>query len=154
MRIGLRPATAADSEFCYRVHRAAMGEYVAQVWGWDEEVQVAFHRRGFEPGRFQVVTVDGADAGLLVVERRPDEIYLGRIELDPPYQGRGVGGRLLGRLLVDAAAAGLPLTLDVLVVNSRARALYQRLGFRELGRHGDNGVKVRMGAGPGLKGSK
>ena len=149
MRIGLRPATAEDSEFCFRVHRAAMGAYVAEVWGWDDEVQAGYHRRAFEPGRFQVITVDGADAGMLVVQRRPDEIYLGRIELDPPYQGRGVGGRLIGGLLREAAAAGLPLTLDVLVVNSRARALYQRLGFRELGRHGDNEVKIRMRAGPG-----
>ena len=152
MRIGLRAATAADGEFCYRVHRAAMGEYVAQVWGWDERVQAAFHRRGFEPGRFQVVTVDGADAGTLLVDRRPDGIYLGRIELDPAYQGRGVGSHLLAGLLDEAAAAGLPLTLDVLVVNSRARALYERLGFREVGRYGDNGVKIRMRAGPGLTG--
>jgi len=149
MRVGLRPATAEDSEFCYRVHRAAMGPYVAEVWGWDEEIQAGFHRRGFEPGRFQVITVDGVDAGMLLVERRPAEIYLGRIALDPPYQGRGVGGRLIGGLLREAAAAGLPLTLDVLAVNSRARALYQRLGFRELGRRGDNGVKIRMRAGPG-----
>jgi ribosomal protein S18 acetylase RimI-like enzyme len=149
MRIGLRPAVAEDSDFCFRVHRAAMGPYIAEIWGWDDEVQADYHRRAFESSRFQVITVDGVDAGLLHVERRPDEIYLGRIELDPPYQGRGVGGRLIGGLLREAAAAGLPVTLDVLVVNSRARALYQRLGFRELGRHGDNGVKIRMRTGPG-----
>ena len=51
MRIGLRPATAGDGDYCYRVHRAALGEYVARIWGWDEEVQRGFHGRGFDPDR-------------------------------------------------------------------------------------------------------
>ncbi len=30
--IALRPVTPADSEFCYRLHRAAMGEYITAVF--------------------------------------------------------------------------------------------------------------------------
>jgi hypothetical protein len=29
--IGLRPATSADIEFCYRLHRAALGPYVDAI---------------------------------------------------------------------------------------------------------------------------
>jgi len=36
------------------------------------------------------------------------------------------------------------LVLDVLNVNHRAQALYQRLGFKEVPRHGDNNVKITM----------
>jgi hypothetical protein len=47
--IALRPATPADTEFCYRLHKAAMGEYITAIWGWDEQVQRAFHDRAFNP---------------------------------------------------------------------------------------------------------
>jgi hypothetical protein len=45
--VQLRPAEPGDAEFCYRLHRAALGPYVAQVWGWDEAEQRAYHRRSF-----------------------------------------------------------------------------------------------------------
>ncbi|GAB3375977.1 GNAT family N-acetyltransferase [Amycolatopsis echigonensis] len=132
--VGLRPTTPADSDFCFQVHRAALGEYVAAIWGWNDKIQRGYHDRAFTPGRWQVITVDGADAGLLVVEHRPAEVFLGRIELDPRYQGRGIGGRLLRRLIRVAAEREQPLVLEVLAVNTRAHAFYLRHGFRETGR--------------------
>ena len=46
------------------------------------------------------------------------------------------------------AERGQPLALDVLDVNQRARALYQRLGFTEVSRRGENNRKIRMRATP------
>jgi GNAT superfamily N-acetyltransferase len=144
--IGLRPAAPGDSEFCYRLHKAAMGDYVTAIWGWDEQVQRAFHARAFDPGRWQIVTADGTDVGLLVVEHRPGELYLARIEIDPRRQGHGIGTRLISALIAEAAHQGQDLVLDVLAVNHRARALYQRLGLTETGRHGDGNIKITMRA--------
>jgi hypothetical protein len=53
---GLRPATPADSEFCFRLHKAAMGGYITAIWGWDEQRQRDFHTREFNPGRWQIIT--------------------------------------------------------------------------------------------------
>jgi protein-S-isoprenylcysteine O-methyltransferase Ste14/GNAT superfamily N-acetyltransferase len=142
--IALRPATPADNEFCFQLHKAAMGDYVAAIWGWDEQAQRDFHDRAFNPDRGQIITADGADAGMLAVEYRPDEIYLARIEVDPRYQGRGIGTRLIRALLDEADHAGQDLVLDVLTVNHRAQALYQRLGMREVARHGHNNIKITM----------
>ena len=142
--VGLRPATAADSEFCYQLHKAAMGGYITAVWGWDEQVQRDFHARAFNPGRWQIITADGADAGLLDVQYRPGEIYLARIELHPDHQGHGIGTRLVSALIDEATQKGQDLVLDVLAVNHRAQALYQRLGMTEVARHGDNNIKITM----------
>ena len=91
----LRPATPADSEFCYQLHKAAMGDYITAVWGWDEQRQRGAHNRKFNPGRWQIITAGGADIGMIDVEHRPGEIYLSRIEICPDHQGRGIGTRLI-----------------------------------------------------------
>ena len=35
----LRPISAADFEWAFELHKAALGEYVEQTWGWDEADQ-------------------------------------------------------------------------------------------------------------------
>jgi ribosomal protein S18 acetylase RimI-like enzyme len=146
--VALRPATPADSEFCYQLHKAAMGDYVAAIWGWDEQVQRGFHDRAFNPARWQIITTGGTDIGMLDVERRPGEIYLARIELRPDHQGHGIGTRLIRALADEAAHNGQDLVLDVLTVNHRAHALYQRLGMKEAARHGDGDIKITMRLSP------
>jgi ribosomal protein S18 acetylase RimI-like enzyme len=142
--VALRPATAADSEFCYRLHKAAMGNYITTIWGWDEQVQRSFHTRSFNPGRWQIITAAETDIGMLDVEYRPGEIYLARIEICPDYQGRGIGTRLISALIDEARRTGHDLVLDVLTVNHGAQALYQRLGLTEVARHGDGNIKITM----------
>ncbi|RCH61762.1 N-acetyltransferase [Streptomyces sp. SDr-06] len=146
--IGLRPATPADSEYCFRLHEAAMGAYIEAIWGWGEQTQRGFHARVFSPGCWQIVTVDGVDAGMLHVEDQASGIYLARIELHPDYQGCGIGSRLIRGLLHQAREQGRGLTLDVLVVNQRARSLYRRLGLHDVARHGENNIKIRMSTKP------
>ena len=146
--ISLRRATPADSEFCFQLHKAAMGPYVTGIWGWDERVQRDFHEREFNSDRWQIITADGADIGILIVEYRPTEVYLARIELHPDLQGRGIGAHLIQRLLGDADRRGQHVVLDVLSHNSRAQAFYQRHGFRAVRQHGEHGHHVTMRSGP------
>ena len=142
--VTLRPATPADAEFCYQLHKAAMGAYITAIWGWDEQVQRAFHARAFNVHRWQIITDGQADIGMLDIDYRPGEIYLSRIEIHPDHQGRGIGTRLISALLDEAHQEGRDLVLDVLTVNRGAQALYFRLGLREVARHGDHDTKVTM----------
>jgi GNAT superfamily N-acetyltransferase len=146
--VALRPTIPADSEFCYRLHQAAMGAYITALFGWDEQVQRDYQDRAFNPSRWQIITVGGADAGLIDVERRAGEIYLSRIEILPAYQGRGIGTRLIGALIAEAHRQGQALVLEVFAVNRRARALYQRLGLRETAVHGEGSIKITMRSAP------
>lgn len=133
----LRPATAADYNFLFALHRAAMRAAIETIWGWHEEWQQEYFREKFDPQRRQIIQVEGRDAGVLVVERRPDELYLGLIELLPEFQGHGVGTAILRALIDQARAEGLPLTLHVLRSNGQARRLYERLGLRVVAEEGD-----------------
>lgn len=144
--IGLRSATPADNEFCFQLHKAAMRDYVTAIWGWDEHEQQDYHSRAFDPGRWKIITADEADVGVLSIEHCAAQIYLGRIEIHPAHQGRGIGTHLIGTLLNQASRQGKDLVLDVLAVNQRAYDLYRRLGLQEVKRHGDNNIKIRMQA--------
>ena len=125
----LRPVTEQDYDFLYDLHKVAMRDYIEPIWGWHEEWQQEYFRRKFEPQRRRIIQVDGRDAGVLVVEWREDEIYLGLIELLPEFQRRGIGAAVVTDLLARARARRLPLALNVLKTNIPARRLYERLGF-------------------------
>ncbi|WP_326959627.1 MULTISPECIES: GNAT family N-acetyltransferase [unclassified Amycolatopsis] len=140
---GLRQLRSGDDEFCYQLHRGALGEYVEAIWGWDEPVQRAYHEKTFDAARTQIITVDGQDAGVLVVDDTGPDVVLGRIELEPHHQGRGVGAHVVAALVAEAASRGRGVVLEVLDVNPRARAFYERLGFRETGRPRPHKIAMR-----------
>src|SRR5690348_7237934 len=53
--------------------------------------------------------------------------------------------RTQAAMTYDAATRkGQDLVLEVLTINHRARALYQRLGMTEVARHGDGNIKITM----------
>lgn len=64
-----------------------------------------------------------------------EELHITLVAVDPDLRRRGLGLLVLKALLAEAAAAGAErATLEVAAGNTAARALYQRLGFREAGR--------------------
>ena len=140
----LRPATDADRGFCFALHKASMGDYVAAIWGWDDAVQREFFDRAWDLANTQIVTVADRDVGILKLERRPEAVYIALVEIHPDHQGSGIGSAIVRQVIADADRRGRPVELDVLNVNTRAQALYRRLGFVEQYRHGDGDIKIRM----------
>jgi ribosomal protein S18 acetylase RimI-like enzyme len=69
---------------------------------------------------------------LALFERRPAarELIMDGIAVDPAQRGRGIGSLLLDEVAAVAAELGCTrVRLDVIDVNPRARALYERHGF-------------------------
>ncbi|MEZ0309163.1 MAG: GNAT family N-acetyltransferase, partial [Ramlibacter sp.] len=101
-----------------------------------------------EPFSCKLVAVNGGEivgsAGLHVPMglRRMHTRMLG-LGVSPAWQGRGVGRRLLARLLdwSDNWAGVLRVELHVHADNDRAMALYKSMGFVEEGRHKGYGLK-------------
>ena len=99
--------------------------------------------RKVEPGTCKLVAVGGDEvvgaAGLHLAGmslRRGHVRSLG-IGIAPHWQGRGLGQRLIARLLdwADNWAGVLRVELVVHADNERAQALYRSMGFVEEGRH-------------------
>ncbi|KAK5662102.1 hypothetical protein OQA88_8007 [Cercophora sp. LCS_1] len=137
----LRPATKDDEQMCYEIHRTAMHDVVDQVFGWDEDFQRAMWAREWVPEEFRIILIDGKDVGSIDVVEDAKSIRLTGFELRPEFQGLGIGTRILRILQSQAAGRGVPLLLGVFIVNSRAKALYERMGFEEIGR---SEIKIDM----------
>lgn len=130
--VELRPATSEDLDFLYHVHRAAMRDYVAQTWGWDEQWQREHFRQHFDPSEAEIIRFGGQDVGYITVDHREDELFLANIAILPEYQNLGIGTFLIRKVLAEAKQLGRPATLQVLKVNP-ARSLYEQLGFVAVG---------------------
>ena len=130
--LAVRPATADDRAFAFAVKRAALGPYVAQVWGWDEDFQRAFHAADWAVRRPDIVEVDGVAVGTIEVAPHPAGLELGEFYLLPGHQRRGIGSELLRRVLTRADAEGRTVRLRFLKVNP-VRSQYERNGFRVVG---------------------
>jgi GNAT superfamily N-acetyltransferase len=128
----LRPATPRDSEFAYQVKKSTLGEYVRQVWGWDEEEQRRLHQRRFASQDFQVIKAFGSDVGVLALSHEPECLRVNQLLVMPEYQGKRVGTACMRQVLEDATRRRLPVRLQVLKVNHRAIEFYRRLGFSDV----------------------
>lgn len=129
MNITRRTATEHDADFLFQLLRATMQAYVVQTWRErDDAWQRQRFCQHFNPALCQIVLYQDQPIGVICVERRMTEIYLGKIELWPAYQGRGIGTALIIALVTEANQQRVPLTLQVLKVNP-ARRLHARLGF-------------------------
>jgi len=94
-----------------------------------------------------LVDESGAPIAYYVAMTGVDEMHLLNLTVAPAHQGRGHAGTLLDSLLRHCAAAGAAtLWLEVRTGNERARSIYRRRGFVDVG--------VRRGyypAGAGLR---
>jgi ribosomal protein S18 acetylase RimI-like enzyme len=130
----LREVTNDDHAFLFDLMKASYFDHVVATWGsWDEEDQRRRFQTRFASGNDRVVLVDGERVGLVAVEERSTELFLANIEIVPAWRGKGLGTAILRSVIARGRERGLPVTLQVLRVNCRATALYEREGFEYVG---------------------
>lgn len=129
----LRPATWQDADFLYRLHRAALQNYVEQTYGpWDDQWQQRHFAQHYRPSECRIITLNGQDVGVVRTVEDDAEVCLSVIEILPQFQGGGIGTSVIQSVLDKAHGKGKPVTLQVFKVNP-ARRLYSRLGFENVG---------------------
>jgi ribosomal-protein-alanine N-acetyltransferase len=133
MTITIGALTVADAERCAQLEAVLFP-------GDDPWPTAAFVRELAAPHNRYVaarISADGGDTligygGISRLGRTPPfEYEVHTIGVDPAYQGRGVGRRLLDDLL--NFAAGAVVHLEVRTDNESALALYRSVGFTQVG---------------------
>lgn len=130
-QIDLRAATEDDVPFLLELRRQTMTAHqIASGIVPSEEERLRRVLVRFECAK--VVLLDGRAVGLLKVARDGQDWELIQVQLDPTYQGKGLGELLIRSVIAEAKAAGAALRLSVLR-NNPAQRLYERLGFVVVG---------------------
>ncbi len=130
-RVERRRAMRADAAFIEDVHVEALGPVALVGYGWPAVTLREQFRSEIDVATCHVISVDGRRAGYISIEDRDTFWYIDAIAIARRYQGKGIGTLVLRDVLAEAGAR--PVRLNVLHVN-RARALYERLGFRVIRR--------------------
>lgn len=82
-----------------------------------------------------VITLDERVIGYGVMSVAVDECHILNVCIHPDWQGQGLGGKMISRLLNLGRQHGAESAfLEVRVSNAKAFQLYQRFGFVEVGR--------------------
>ena len=114
------------AEFALLSSNAAAYEQLMRV---QFRAQTLSYRTNFPDARFDIIELDGAPIGRIVVDRADGVIHLVDQALTPGLRNRGVGSAIMTALLKEAATSGMPVRLMVASGNEAARRLYLRLGF-------------------------
>ena len=129
MDIETRKATPSDFDLTFELKKSAGGQYIKEVFGWDEEVQIGFHRKQFIPSKTELIIKDGKEIGWISVINLQDSIKIEEIYVIPKYQNQGIGSYLVKKILMDAESRKLHVQLRVFKINPAVK-LYERLGFK------------------------
>lgn len=162
--IELQPASAADVPFFRALYRASrLAELLMAPWSAEQkraflDDQFALQHRHFlkvhRRGDYRVIVQAGRSVGRIYCDRGGRDWTLIDILLSQETQGKGIGSALIRWMQHSAlVAGGAQLRLSVAHGNSRARKLYDQLGFFETEVGATHTAMVWTGNGPAPSGS-
>lgn len=153
--IGLQEQTGASSAFLLQLYMQTRWSELAGTY-WPDEQKAAFLRQQFtfqdiHYARYYptaargIITRSSQPIGRLLLYALPGELRIVDIALLPSQRSQGIGTALISAVSEQALARGETVTIHVEAFN-RARELYSRLGFIDVG--GDQ-VYRKMECRPG-----
>jgi ribosomal protein S18 acetylase RimI-like enzyme len=128
----LRQATDQDDPFIRKLYIDTMQPLLSAFGAWDTDKNLASFDQHYRVAEATIIVVDGADVGWLQIHDDGDDLSLHQLHIVEAYRNRGIGTRLIRKLIARADRQTKRVTLSV-VKNNRALSLYQRLGFRIVG---------------------
>jgi ribosomal protein S18 acetylase RimI-like enzyme len=126
--ITLVPALGSDFEELLSLRIAAMRESLERIDRFDPIRARERFQSGFSALNTRHVLVDQVRVGFVVVKSEDDYILLDHLYIHPDYQSAGIGSAVVGNVIQEADAAGLPLHVCALR-DSDANRFYQKHGF-------------------------
>ncbi len=134
-----RQATASDLPDIRQVVRAAYARYLDRM---DRPPAPMRNDYRAEAGAGQIWVLGQPVVGVIVLIGQDDGLLVENVAVSPAAQGTGIGRRLMEFAEQRAISLGLGrLSLYTNEVMTENLAIYARLGFRETGRHTEDGYR-------------
>ena len=112
-----------------RIRIAAMRESLMRIGRFDPDRARERFASGFNPEYTRFINFGGIRVGFVVVKPEPDSLKLDHLYIEPEYQGRGIGGKVLETIFSIADQQGLPISVTALR-DSDSNSFYQHHGFK------------------------
>jgi len=127
-------ASIGDAEIISSITDAAYAKYVP-LMGRKPQPMTTDYRQVLAQHPVWMLRVDDRPAGVLVLMHEPDALLIYSVAIDPAYQKRGFGRRLLAWAEQEARQAGYShIRLFTNALMEANIVLYTRLGYSETSR--------------------
>ena len=127
MKLSYEPALPEDVDLIFRLNKDLIDRYeniqdihYDEVLGWvRRKIEKHIHS-------YTRICADGVHAGFYRFVPNEEKMELDDLYIFPEFQGRGIGSQVIEKCCGETEK---PVMLYVFIRNTRAWALYQRLGF-------------------------
>ncbi len=126
--IRLLPATDADFDRLADLRVAAMRESLVHVGRFNPERARERLRSTFSPEHTRVIIFQESTVGFYAARPSPEGLRLDHLYIHPDFQGRGIGGAVLKKIIEEAERDATPILVGALK-ESASNRFYQRYGF-------------------------
>jgi ribosomal protein S18 acetylase RimI-like enzyme len=139
--IKYRTQNDIDKDFLYGLYASTRTEEM-KLTGWDNvqvelflrfqfDAQLNHYLSNYKKATFEIILINGKDAGRLYLNQEENEIRIIDISLLPEYRGKGIGSKIMKRIFNNGERLKKPVRLSVFM-NNPAQRLYKRLGFEKV----------------------
>lgn len=132
LHLTFAPVTAADFESLAELRVAAMRASLEHLGRFDPIRARERLRNSFYPEHTHRILCDGVPVGFYTFRPVPEGLRLEHLYIHPDAQNRGIGGRVLTKLLAIADEKKLPVFVGALR-DSASNRFYLRHGFTKVG---------------------
>lgn len=140
MQITYRSIQPHDFEFLKNVYRSTRKDELKKT-PWSEEEKVRFidfqfnaqhthYTNAYKGAEFNIIEYDRNDIGRLYIWETETQIRIMDIALLPGFTNKGIGTKILNKLIKKSETGGKKLNIHV-EYNNPALRLYERLGFKK-----------------------
>lgn len=133
MSYSYRKATAMDKEAIFELYRQVMGDYISEIWGWNEDWQTNDFAAHFNSEGITLVYEGNQLVGYAHIDNNRDHLFLRMLAIHRNHQRNGIGTHLLLWLITSATEQSKPVGLEVFKINMEAKRFYERHGFKVVG---------------------
>lgn len=126
INFSLRTATDEDIEFIFQLRLKTMKPFFENTHGWNDTEE--FEKAGDELNHAKIVMVGKDEIGIIKVIPKAKELHLHQMQIEPEFQKKGLGAKLLSKTILQSEELQIPITLFV-ITSSPAKRLYDRFGF-------------------------